>query len=254
MNTRYRLLIVSLLALLADQSAVADRPSVPPTALMHWEMELEQHGVATDTASVIQAALTHHDSGVRFSAVELLGWRGEHEAEGGLRRVLEKDEERLVREGAALALARLGYRDALGAVRGFLMTSSGSHQLYLARELAKLGDFYGYRFVRAAAVAQEEELRRRSPEALLPFLTANFDPGEGLASPGQLLTQLLRDKGARVRQEAIFAVSYYSTGATPRPPFPEHRAIVEEMGENDPLPVVREQALRLVAAWTRSAG
>lgn len=214
------------------------------------ERELAQRGIATDVSSVIDAALSHPDEGVRWAAVELLGRRRDRGAEEPLLKILTEDESRLVRETAALSLVRLGRREALAEARELIDSSEDpERQLHLAAQLAELGDFSGYDYVFRAARSKDEHLRFLSAGALLPWLSKGFSGDRAHAGPRQLLIGLLKDSSPKVRKEALLELSVgVYQGIRVRP----FLRTVRQIGKRDPDPEVREQARLHLLAWKQA--
>jgi HEAT repeat protein len=243
--------LLTALVLLTGSIVSSDRPQQPqqhPWA--EFERELLRSGVQVDTTSVIEAAISHPDEGVRWIAVELLGRRGESIATGALQKILLNDESRLVRETAALALVRLGHKDALTDAKEFVATTEDpSRRVYLAGQLAELGEFSAYPQVASAAVSNDEHLRFLSAGVLVRFATSGFTKSKGQASPQDLLMRLLKDPSSKVRGEALLEISVGSgRGLSLRPFLPQ----VKSMAKEDPDPGVREQARLQLIYWKES--
>lgn len=249
---RTRLWLAPVLIIIGNLVVLADSPTRPEPEWARLERELREKGVASEVESVIVAARTHHDLEVRWKALELLGRRGDREAATALRRIMQDDEERLIRETAALALARLGHREVFADLRGFLMTSvDASRQVFLATELAAMGDFYGYRFVAKASRSPEEHMRLLGARALMAFLIHGSFPVEEELRPQDLLIKLLRDRSARVRKEAVFQVSLGAARGLAVGPYLE---VVTEIARDDPDAGVREAARLALVSLERIVG
>src|SRR5262249_34508190 len=129
------------------------------------------NGVQTDTASLIQAAASNPNEGLRWMAIEVLGLKGEQAAKPALRQIVSSDPSRLLQESAALALARLKDDSGISGLRTFMKTSTNpERQLFLAARLAEFGDHSGYHFVKEATTSKDEHLRYLSAAALVPFI------------------------------------------------------------------------------------
>jgi HEAT repeat protein len=210
---------------------------------------LENAGVnAADPAALVQAATAHQDPNVRWVAIEVLGLRKEGRARDVLRRILAKEqEERVVRETAALALARMGDEAGLKALREFMESPTDpKRQVFLAARLAELGDVSGYAHVARAARSEDPSLREMAVEALPPFaLRPQAELGGG-PLPGALLLHLAEDGSPDVRKQVLaflpIAMGKGLTRAQVRP-------VLQRVAEGDPDIDVRESAKALLNAW-----
>jgi HEAT repeat protein len=224
----------------------AERPMKPRSE--PWvgvAQELAKKGIPLDTPSIVKAALSHPDLGVRSAAVELLGLRGEISSQGALRKVLLDDESLLVRETAALALARFKEPGALENLKEFMVSSEEpTRQLFLATRLAELGDLGGSSQIAKAAASDDEHLRFLSAESLVLLLTLDRPVPE--VDPSALLLKLLSDGSAKVRQEVLLQLAVaFGKGFSLKP----FLSRIERMAKQDPDAKVREQAELLLASW-----
>jgi HEAT repeat protein len=203
---------------------------------------LENAGIDPgDPAALVKAATGHQDSNVRWVAVEVLGLRKEIRSRDVLRQIVAKDkEDRVVRETAALALARMGDAEGLKALRGFMENPTNpGRQVFLAARLAELDDVSGYRHVVRAARSEDPSLREMAVEALPPFLLHRVAEQEGGTSPGDLLLRMAQDESAQVRQQfLVFLPVVVGKGLSPE----QARAAVKRLAEGDPEVEVRESA------------
>jgi HEAT repeat protein len=236
-----------LLGILAISSpGAADRPFKPnnkPWAAV--EQELVEKKIPIDTPAVVAAALSNPDPDVRWAAVELLGLRGEISAKGAIRRILLNDESLLVRETAALALARLHEPGALEELKAFLTSSEDpARQLFLATRLAELGDLGGYPYIAKSAVSKDEHLRFLSVESIVFVLT--LDKSLNDPDPETLFLNLMSDGSPKVRQECVLELSVaFFKGFSLRP----YVDRIERVAREDPDSDVREQAKLLLVSW-----
>jgi HEAT repeat protein len=244
---KVRLFITScLLILAASLPGAADRPIKPsnkPWASL--EQELAEKGIPKDTPSVVKAALSSPNSDIRWVAVELLGMRGELSAKGALHKILLNDDSLLVRETAALALARLNEPGALQDLKSFMQSAEDpARRLFLATRLAELGDPSGYPQIVKAATAKDEHLRFLSVESVIRVLTLNNPVPE--PDPGSLLNQLMSDDSSTVRKEAVFQLSVVLFQGFSIQPYLEK---IERIAKQDPDAEVRKQAETLLTSW-----
>lgn len=212
------------------------------------ELLLTERGIGTSTSSLLEIAGRKGDPGDRWIAIEILGLRGEREALGVLRKILAEEPDRLLRETAALALARLEDEAGLPALREFLHTASESHrQVFLAARLAELGDPVGFRYVTAASRADSADHRFSSVAALVAFLPFAKDPDELLAQdPEELLLGLARDEEARVRWEVLVQIPMATSKGVEATVF---CSVLKELAADERDPRIMEQAALLLSTW-----
>lgn len=250
-DTTVKTLILTLILGAWAGVATADVP-LNPGDVVPWEhliRRLEQANVPTDTASLIEAALAHPDFAVRSAAVQVLGLRQEITAEAPLMKILSTDEERLVREDAAIALVRLGHRGTLEQVREFMRTeSSRHHQVQLAGQLAEFGDFSGYPLAVQAASAEDEGLRQVATGVISRFLVAGLREPQGLPAPSQVLLGLLNDEDTEVRQRSVLQVGIAVGQGSDASSFIES---VRRLSEEDPDADVRRTAQGVLLSLKR---
>lgn len=220
----------------------ANRPVRPGTHSegVWLERQLTQAGVATDFDSLLRAARTSSSVLVRSAAVELLGLRQDRRAISELELVYQLDEEPLVRQAAALALARMAVPGAIDKLEECLRSArDSSARIYLATRLAELGNFVGYPHVVAAVRSEDPGLRQLAAASLVRFSTSGFAGTDSEATPITLLGRLLADPQATVRREAIQRVSMEE-----RRGFDADKlaATIAEQAKTDPDPEVRREA------------
>src|SRR5262245_14899231 len=99
------------LLLLACASVPQQGERLTPGEDAPWkalEQQLHDAGAKTDTSSLIALAGSGSEAQLRWFAIEILGLRQEQAAREELWRLVSSEEDRLLKETAALALARLG--------------------------------------------------------------------------------------------------------------------------------------------------
>jgi HEAT repeat protein len=240
---------LSLLLILSIGSPLSATRPVKPSKNVWAELERELalQGIATDAASVAKAALSNPDLSVRWTAVELLGLRGDVSAKGALRKIVLNDDSRLLRETAALALARLGEPGAVKELKSFLESAEDpERELFLAARLAELGDLSGYPIVVKAARSEKEDLRFLSVESLVRFAVSGQDKLAGEESPAGLLLHLLNDPNGRIRSEVLVQLSTAQSQGLSLEPYVGK---IERMAKDDPDAGMREQAQLLLTSW-----
>lgn len=233
------LITLALLALGQDKPGGADQP---------WddlESQLRHSGVQTDTASLIQAAASNPNEGLRWMAIEVLGLKGEQGAKPALRRILSNHSSRLLQESAALALARLKDDAGIPALRTFMKTSTNpERQVFLAARLAEFGDHSGYHFVKEAATSKDEHLRYLSAAALVPFIPFEI-AGHVPIDPLERMIALASDKDPVIRKEVLIEFSL----AVPKgAPLDRLKQVAKKM-KNDPEASVQQAADSFLALW-----
>ena len=175
----------------------------------HSKILLRSEGWSTDRAGLL-AALAGGDAAVRSEAAYILGVEGDPESADALDSALG-DEEARVRVEAALALWRLGRRDAALAV--LLAELDGAFfddaPLRAAAALATMSDVRGYQRVLAALHADAAAERLEGLIALRAFVPLD---GGTLASGHQIdvrvATEPLRsDPEAVIANEAVLVLA-----------------------------------------------
>lgn len=198
---------------------------------------LRAHGVSMEATAVAAAARDHESSQVRWAALELLSRVDAEESRELFAEALRDDQNRLVRETAALALARLGDPRGQRALKDFLDDASPPRDLLIAAELAERGDWGGYSIV-ADAVVSTSPVRREDAARFLPyFMGARSE--EVSPEPAKALERLLADPEESVRKVAVEQLSL----ATERG-FSRSRAqeLANALAEQDHSAQVRQSA------------
>jgi hypothetical protein len=238
-------LVPGLSLLIAGACFAIDRPGKDPEPpWRELELMLEQEGIDTSSPSLLKLARAKGEASNRWVAIEILGLRGAKEAIAVFREILVQEQDQLLRETAALALARLSDEVGLTALREFVHDQTEwSRQLYLAARLAELGDSTGYPYVAAAARAKSAEHRFSSVAPLVAFLPfSNRLPTD----PIDLLFVLGRDEEAKVRREVLIKLPLATVkGVSPEIFCP----LVDEMADGD-----KNQEIREMAALFRAHG
>lgn len=209
---------------------------------------LERAGVALDNASLMAAARAHEDATVRWVAIDLLGQQHALEARELLLGILRADEDRLIRETAALALARLGEAAGLSALEEFMRApADAKSQLFLAARLAELGRGTGYEYVVDVLVDPEPNpLKPLAADTLSSFYDLPDLGVEPEQQPGSLLLALTEDPDAAVRSAALTQLSIaVNRGMALASALPR----VERVAHSDPDAKLRQQANLLLDAW-----
>jgi HEAT repeat protein/uncharacterized protein DUF2330 len=152
----------SVLAVLAvtvlGTSAQGSGRNQPPW--FDLESQLNYKGIKTDTASLIEIARSGADVGTRWMAIEILGLKKEHKAKDVLERLLDTSNDELLKETAALALARLGDAKGIPALETLMRASTFAHRrIFMAARLAELGNPSGYTYVAQAAAGTDRYLQ-----------------------------------------------------------------------------------------------
>jgi HEAT repeat protein len=218
-----------------------DRPGAAREApWAELEGELRARGLDTDTGSLIRAAESHPEAGVRWTAVEVLGLRGERGARESLLRIFAGDPDSVVRESAALALARLGDEEGKAALRRLLAASSDpKRQVHLAARLAEFGDASGYEHIRGASRSTDPHLRFLAAGAMVPFIPIEAAEGYRKDEAVADLLALAADAESKVRYEFLVQVPFaVAKGA----PVERIREEVERMSKEDADRSVKEKA------------
>ena len=227
----------------------ADRPG-RPEPWVELESILKQQGVRTDLPSLREAARSGSDPGVRWMAMEILGLRGDQDARPVLAAVLKSDPDRLLRETAALALARLGAKDGLDALKDLMETAEARRRIYLAARLAELGDPAGYRFVAEATSGENVELKVLGIGSLVPFVPFQGRQAGVLIDPVGRLLAAARDPDPKIRKEALINIPAAVVKGAPLATF---RPVVEAIAKADAESELREMARLTVIQWDEEA-
>ena len=211
------------------------------------ENELKQQ-TATDADSLIRLLASQTNSGVRWMAIEVVGLRGDVKATNALRQVLASDPDPLLRETAALALARLHDASGMPALRKVQQDSASlERQIFLASRLAEFGDASGYSSVVKGARSEQSHLRylaAGAAVALAPFQDKRNDGT--LLDPTGLLVTLAQDPEAKVRKEVIAQMpSGLGKGLSEKILMP----VLEKIAKEDEDAHLREQAQLLLKTW-----
>jgi len=242
--------LISIVVLLsAILMALQDRPA--RTAETPWhdlEAELRQQGKPTDARSLTRLAASESENeGTRWMAIEVLGLRGDKQAIETMNALLRPSESRLIRESAALALARLGDRRGIAALEQMVGSAEDpERRLSLAGHLAEFGSPVGYKYARQAALSETERLRYLSVGALVPFIPLEAAFKEERIDASDRLVALLQDKSPDVRQEVLL---YLSLAVEKGLPIQRVRPQVESMTRQDKEPSLKEAARLLLIAW-----
>ena len=245
--------IVKVIILLAATVACAssprdhDRPGGKEPEWLELEQQLREAGVSPDTASLIAVSNSNRDLSLRWAAIEVLGLRKEREARDVLWQ-LTQDEEPLLRETAALALARIGDERGVSALKDFMQaTPTTERRLFLAARLAEFGNPSGYSVVTEATKSEDPHVRFLSVSSLVPFVHL-AEKGKKLQSdPLDELMQLARDEARDVRYEVLVQLPIAAPrGAAMR----RAKPLVEKMAEQDPDAEVREKAGLVLILWS----
>lgn len=222
-----------------------DRPG-KPDPWVELESILQQQGVKTDLPSLREAAGSGPDIGVRWMSVEILGLRGDQASRPLLKRVLKGDAQRLVRETAALALARLGDKEGLAGLKTFMETAEPQRRSYLAGRLAELGEPEGYRFVAEATAGDNTQVRLLSIACLAPFVPFQGRQVVIVIDPVDRLLALAKDPDPKIRKEALINIPMAVVKGAPLATF---RPTVEAMSRSDPDLDIREIARLTLILW-----
>lgn len=210
---------------------------------------LEAAGVGLDNASLMAAVRAHEDPTVRWVAIDLLGQQRAVEARGLLLGILQEDDDRLIRETAALALARMGEEAGFTALEGFLSRPADpKSQLFLAARLAELGRVSGYQYVVDVLLDPEPNpLKPLAVDSLSAFFALRDLPAEPGQRPEPLLLLLSEDPDVAVRSAVLTQLSVVvNRGMAAAKAQPQ----VEKLAHGDPDAKIREQAQLLLDAWT----
>lgn len=145
----------------------------------------------------------------RLVEIGQLGILGDKNAIPELKRIFGSDPDPEARLQAAKSLVRLGERGYLDFVRKAL-EETPRDRLYVASQLALLGDSSGYRYVEEACRSSEPMARRSAANALVDFARLAEHDEHLLASLlGQSL-DLAEDSDLQVRQIVMPRLEIYS--------------------------------------------
>lgn len=200
---------------------------------------LAEKGIDADVATLTAAARRNEDPYVRWVAIELLAqWRPDQFREL-FAMILEGDDDRLVRETAAMALLDLGDERGAAALREFLKDAQPPRDLVIASRLAEAKDYGGYEVVREAARSKFAGRRADAARALPSFISQGEGSGENGMGPAALLLELVNDQEATVRKAAIGQlVMAVSEGLESR----KAEDVAGEVANSDTDPEVRQAA------------
>lgn len=238
-------LALTLLSVLAASSTATDKLGGGPTT--PWEsleIALLARGFDTSPPALMRLARSGAEASDRWFAIEILGLRQEVEAVPLLRELLVTEQDPLLHETVALALARRGDEKGLQVLRESLHSrDEWPRRLYLASRLAELGDLSGYEYVVQAAHAEVDDRRVASVAALV----AAVHFAEQLSpDPVSLLLDLGRDDNVSVRREVLIHLPIVVEKGQKVAVF---CSLITELAEKDVDPEVRD-----LAALSRSYG
>jgi HEAT repeat protein len=226
-------LAVSLLGVCAQGQGRSDQPP-----WFDLESELNQRGVRTDSASLIDIARSNGAVGTRWMAIEILGLQKEQRAKEVLQQLLTTTNEPLLKETVALALARLGDPKGIPALEGLMrMSTDAERRIFMAARLAELGNASGYTYVAQAAAGNDPHLQYLSVGDLVSFL--RYETGSSGIDPTNRLLTLLQHGDSKIRKEVLVHVALAITLGLPAD---RVRPIVEGLANEDRDESVREMA------------
>jgi HEAT repeat protein len=230
---------LTLFSVLAASSTATDKLGGGPTA--PWESlerALMARGFDTSPPALMRLARSGAEASDRWFAIEILGLRQEVEAVPLLRELLATEQDPLLHETVALALARRGDEKGLQVLRESLHSrDEWPRRLYLAARLAELGDLSGYQYVIQAAQAEVADRRVAS----IPALVAIVPFAEQLSpDPVSLLLDLGRDENVSVRREVLIHLPIVVENSQMVAVF---CSLITELAEKDADPGVREMAV-----------
>jgi HEAT repeat protein len=239
------LAITLIAALTLPIAGLSDRTAKPPWE--NLEKQLIQQGFKTDATSLIELARSKANLGARWMAIEILGLRSERNAAPVLNEIVKSDENRLLQEASALALARLRDPGGIPLLREFARSSTNTErQIYLASQLAELGDASGYSYVTEASHSKDGHVRYLAANALVVFVPFELSGTEPQVRPIELLIAMAGDQDAMVRNQVVFqfplAVYRGATISTFEP-------LVAKMARDDAAPEVRETSAGILTLW-----
>ena len=179
-------------------------------------------------------------------AIEILSLRRESSAHDVLADVLKRAEPALLREGAAIALGRLGDPAGVAALAALVETAAQpDRRLVLAARLAELGSAGGYTHVKAAAAPDAPERSRvLAVGALVPFLP--IESKANAVGATDLFLGLLKDESASVRREVLL---YLPFAVEKGLALERVRPLAAKVARDDPDATVKESATLLIVAW-----
>lgn len=233
------LLTASLSGALADVRGKSDISDIALGILTSAKVE-------TDTASLIDALASHSDPIVRFISADVLGLRGDEQALRPLFKALKADPDYLVRQEAALALAKMEEPSGFAALREFMeKTSDPVNQIFLAAWLAEVGDPAGYSYVCEAALSENRALRLDAAESLASFIPVSPPKSACKHGPDALLLSLGDDEDPGIRYTMLL---FLQTAVVRGLSLEAAQARAKQMTE-DPDAKVRAQAEFVLEAW-----
>ncbi len=220
--------------------------SVPEDTSARFERILKERGVEATEESLINVASGDEDLLRRLLAIDLLGLKEVTSARDLLAQIVSKDEDRYVREVAALALARIGDPRGIPALLGFLESSDkDDRRISLSARLAELQVADGYIHVIHGLDSTDESLRSESLKALDPFIENRHRMGLG-DDPIDRLILLSEDPSARLRRESIIRMwNAVSNGVPARRFLPRLKAMAKDDVSSD----VRQLADAMLFGW-----
>ncbi|HYR83478.1 MAG TPA: HEAT repeat domain-containing protein [Terriglobia bacterium] len=225
-----------------------ERPVAPEPPWADLERELRQQGLKTDAESLVAITRSNVSEEKRWTAIEVLGLRNEQLAKGTLLEILRTGETQLLKETAALALARLGDQAGVLGLEKFMKASTDpERQVFMAARLAELGNRSGYQYVVQAVSGGVTHLRYISVGALVAFLPLT---GDSRGSAAERLLALLDDRDAMVRKEVLV---YLPLAILKGLPVTKVRPIVQKMARSDSDPAARELARLMLISWDEAS-
>lgn len=202
--------VISITVLIGYACVVSatDRLSTQPDPAWAWlERELQKDGFETDTESLVSLAKTHQEETAGLRAISILGQRGEQSAKGVLREILLKGADELVRESAAIALARLGDEEGLQALIQYFHEAKGDSKASLALVLAKLGKDVGYSQTLELSYSASLRVRVAAVRALFALFDVVKDTPERCREVGDRICVMSQDAELRVRRVFLIGAS-----------------------------------------------
>ena len=230
-------------------AGTGDRPG-QPEPWVELEAVLRQQGIKTDLPSLREVARSGPDANVRWMAMEVLGLRRDQAARAVLAHVVKNDGDRLLRETAALALARLGDADGLSTLKGLMETAEPQRRVYLAARLAELNEPAGYAFVAEAVEGDNSQLKLLGIGNLAPFVPFEGRRAGVVINPIGRLLAVARHADPKIRKEALLNIPMAVVKGAPLTTF---RPVVEGMAKADPDPDIREMARLTLVQWDKEA-
>lgn len=181
-----------------DRQPAHGRSAGPSSAWADLEESLVERGFLVDASSLISLISAHPDPRVRWTAVEVLGRRGDEQAVPTLAQVVEVDQEAVVREAAAVALGRLGDERGRASLSAQLHDAlSPVARVRIANHLMQFGDPVAFEAIREAARSDEQSARLMAVAGLSMGLAMPSVADVALAT----LLELTQDDAVPVRRE-----------------------------------------------------